>query len=393
MTDQPQNDGGQEQTATPEDTPKATTGFTYGTCRTDHKSGKYIRDDYRSTDYMKDEPYAARVKEVLERLGLPYPKDEEIFRGTHHDMLFLDSHGVVIRIGHTDIEDLMNPGILQPLGWIDDKEHPLEEKRDLPFTIALYPGIELLKHYLADDKHPTLVGDLDKLFSETGQGSSDVSENNTGVIRMLDDNGKEIGLKILLDSDNRYNASWGDKKKEKSSRFAAVKSSGSHKGEAMEVTLGSLFETAQNVTLYQRAFQLHQPLRNLFWRAFKDADNPSNEPNREARTAFWAECAAVTNRPKTVEMHDTATYRMSDGQVVRKQQEKPVEVILYRPWTGRDEDNVAQVRATLIANNLLKPAMRRMVQGDLFDANGAVINPQPPPRKHHFASVFKRIFR
>tara|TARA_R110002124_G_scaffold131387_2_gene293617 strand:- start:1425 stop:2606 length:1182 start_codon:yes stop_codon:yes gene_type:complete len=393
MADEGQNDTAQEQATVPDSAPKAATGFTYGKCRTDHKSGEYIRKDYRSTDYMKDEPYASRVKEVLERMGLPYPKDEEIFRGTHHDMLFLDSHGVVIRIGHTDIEDLMNPGILQPLGWIDDKAHPLEEKSELPFTIAVYPGIELYKHYIEDDNRPELVGDLEKLFSETGQGSSDVSENNTGVIRMLDDSGKAIGLKILLDSDNRYNGSWGDKKKEKSSRFAAAKLSGSHKGEAMEVTLGSVFEAAQGVTLYQRAFQLHQPLRNWFWRAFKDEDNPSSEPDTEARTIFWAECAAVTNRPKNIEMHDTATYRMSDGKVVRSQQKKTVEVVLYRPWTGQDEDNVAKVRATLVANNLLKPAIKQMLQGELFTEGGNAVNPEPPHRKHFFASAFRRMFR
>lgn len=389
MADEPQEEP-QEKSRTAH---REKSGFIYGKCRTDHKSGKYIREDYRSIDYMKDEPYAAHVKMLLERLGLPYPEDEEIFRGTHHDMLFLDSHGVVVRIGHTDIEDLMNPGILQPLGWIDDKDHPLKEDSALPFTVAIYPGIELYKQYMSDDNRPEMVGDLSNLFYETGQGSNDLSDNNTGIIRMLDDSGKEIGLQILLDSDNRYNASWGDKAKEKSSRFAAAKLSGSHKGEAMEVTLGSVFETAQRITLYQRAFQLHQPLRNLFWRAFKDADNPASDPDTEARDAFWAECAAVTNRPKNVELHDTATYRMSDGKIVRTPQRKEIEVILYRPWTGHEEDNVAKVRATLVANNLLKPVMKKMVQGELFNDSGNAADPQPPSYIHPFASVFRRMFR
>jgi len=355
MADEPQNDTAQAVA------PKAETGFKYGKCRTDHKTGDFIRSDYRSTDYMLDEPYASQVKAVLEQLGLPQPDENEVFRGTHHDMLFLDSHGVVVRIGPANIEDLMNPGIIQPLGWIDDKEHKINHGgKNMPFSIAIYPGIELYKHYIADPNRPELVGDLDTLFSETGQGTGDLHNDNIGIIRMLDEGGKEVGLKMLLDPDSNYNASRGEKGKEKSSRFAAAQLSGSNKGEAMEVTLGSVFEAAKNVPLYKRAFQMHQPLRNLFWRAFKGADNPGGAPDTEARTAFWAECAAVTNRPKQVALHDTATYRMSDGKVVRKKQEQPVEVVLYRPWTGKDEDNVAQVRATLIANNLLQPALKQM---------------------------------
>jgi len=372
--------------------PTQNSPFIYGKCRTDHKSGKYIRKDYRSTDYMKDEPFASHVKTVLESLGLPYPKDEEIFRGTHHDMLFLDSHGVVVRIGPTDVEDLMNPGIVQPLGWIDDRAHPLTEKRRLPFTIALYPGIELYKHYLADDNRPETVGDLDTLLHETGQGSSDLSDHNIGIIRVHDDNGKEVGLKMLLDSDNNFNYSFGDKKKEKRSLFASAQLSGSHKGEAMEVTLSSVFEAAKNIPLYKRAFQIHQPLRNLFWRAFKDTDNPGSAPNIEARAEFWAECANVTNRPKQVDLHDTATYRMSDGKVVRKKQEKPVEVVLYRPWTAKEEDDVAKVRAALVANNLLQPAMKQIkpAQGQL-DSNAE--NQRSSPAKRYLPSFFRRMFR
>ena len=44
-------------------------GFEYGWCYTDHKTGKTIREDFRKTDYLKDEPYATRVQAMLEQLG------------------------------------------------------------------------------------------------------------------------------------------------------------------------------------------------------------------------------------------------------------------------------------------------------------------------------------
>lgn len=327
--------------------------FKYGKCLTDHKSGNTIRSYYRSIDYMNDEPYASKVQEILEQLGLPLPKSDEIFRGTHHDMLFLDNHGVVLRIGPTDVQDLMNPGIVQPLGWIEDKELKLDHGGIVPFTVTVYPGIELYTHYLQDDKRPEVVGDLDTLFAETGQGSSDMSDENLGVIRLKEEDGTEVAVKMLLDADNKFNGTRSEKATEKNSHFSSVKQSGGHKGEAMEITLGSIFEAAKNVPLYKRAFQLHQPLRNLFWQAFKNADTPGVTPDIVTRDRFWQECAAVTNRPKTITLHETATYQMSDGKVTRSKQTKPVEVVLYRPWTGKDEDNVGKIRATLATNGVI----------------------------------------
>ncbi len=180
------------------------TPFSYGWCKTDHKQGKEIRWEYRTKDYMKDEPYAASVKAMLKKLGLPFPKSAQIFRGTHHDLLFLNTHGVVVRIGPTDVRDLMNPAILQPLGWLEDKNILIGK---VPLAVAIYPGIEQHNDWSKSASPPEAVGNLRKIFEKTGQRTVDVFPVNEGVIRILDDEGKEAAVEILLDSDNQFNAS------------------------------------------------------------------------------------------------------------------------------------------------------------------------------------------
>lgn len=189
------------------------TTFQYGGCKTDKKDGSSLRADFRDIDYFFDEPYAARVATMLEQMGLPQPEPEQIFRGTHHDMLFLDSHGVVLRIGPTDVEDLMNPAIVQPLGWIEDEEIavPIDNiyhnRGHAPLTVAIYPGIEHYNTFFTKADRPALVGDVEDFLKETGQGAADVNVYNMGIARVLDDTGEEVAVPLLLDADNEWNFS------------------------------------------------------------------------------------------------------------------------------------------------------------------------------------------
>ncbi|MGM0423103.1 MAG: hypothetical protein ACQEQL_08425, partial [Pseudomonadota bacterium] len=281
--------------------------FQYGWCYTDHKDGREIRDDFRGIDFFNDHPYAKRVERMLGQMGLPLPEEAQIFRGTHHDMLFLDSHGVVIRIGPLDVEDLMNPGILQPLGWLEDQSHKVQTdvltEQTAPLTVAIYPGIELYKNYLDDNQRPKSAGDLEDFLYLTGAGLGDVKGPNKGVIRLQDEKtGGEVAVEMLLDPDNTFNRSAPHTSSERSSIMERGKKAHKNKGDLMLHTLTETFKTAQNVSHWQRAFQLHQPLRNLFWQAFNDVKKSKDNPDPQKIQAFWDKCAAVTVSPERQKM-------------------------------------------------------------------------------------------
>ncbi|HRJ67661.1 MAG TPA: hypothetical protein PLW48_11040, partial [Alphaproteobacteria bacterium] len=288
--------------------------FEYGWCYTDHKTGKEIRKDYRTVDYMNDEPYATRVHAMLEQLGLPAPKGGEIFRGTHHDLLFLNSHGVVVRIGPQDIEDLINPGILQPLGWFEDGDNKIKHGgRELPLTVAIYPGIELSNQYYDAKQKPALAGSLYDILSATNQGTGDVcSEGNTGIIRVLDDDGQEVAVQLLVDADNEWNGASKDMRQKKTSHMreqsasAAQSQSGAQAGAAAPIskgdilfnTLSTVFNAVKNVRYWEKAYEVHQPLRHMFWEAFGDVPAVTGLPKADARARFCKNLPRVLNNSR-----------------------------------------------------------------------------------------------
>lgn len=326
-------------------------GFEYGWCYTDHKTGKEIRKDYRSIDYMNDEPYATRVHAMLDQLGLPKPQDGEIFRGTHHDLLFLNSHGVVLRIGPQDVEDLMNPGILQPLGWLEDTDNKVKVgKLDLPLTVAIYPGVELSSQYYDAKKKPALAGSLYDLLSATNQGAGDVcSPGNTGIIRVLDDDGKEVAVQLLVDADNEWNGASKNLREVRSSHLreqsgsAAQRPQDVGRGDILRNTLSAVFNAVQNVRYWEKAYEVHQPLRHMFWDAFGKMDAVTGLPDTPARQKFWETCAAVTNKPRAITLPVWQMQKDAAGNVSYQRQEIHVpHLVLYRPWTGAAADQIVQ---------------------------------------------------
>ncbi len=316
------------------------TPFAYGWCRTDHKPGKFIRRDFRNADYMNDEPYATEVRSMLRHLGLPYPKPEEIFRGTHHDLLFLDSHGVVVRIGPTDVQDLINPAILQPLGWLESKKIMADiVTKSTPLTVAVYPGIE---QYKAESQIER-IGNLPRVLEDTGQGTIDVGASNTGYIRVLDDNKAEVAVSVLLDSDNHWNGSSKElARKRQEALTVAAKFSG-NKADVMLLALREAFEDDAALHYRHRAFEMHQPLRRLFWAAFKspkpEAGKRRARPDRDARALFWESCARVTNNPQSAMMPLWHVTTDKKGKKTFHRQTACIpHLVLYRPWTGEAAD-------------------------------------------------------
>lgn len=346
------------------------TAFKYGWCTTDHKDGKEIRRYFRKHDYLKDEPYASRVKAMLEQLGLPIPETQEIFRGSHHDLLFINSHGVVVRIGPTDVEDMINPAILQPLGWLED---PKIMAGSASLTVAVYPGIELYKHWSENKKGAESVGDLRKILEATGQRDGDCHEDNIGIIRVLDDQQKEVAVEMLLDPDNKYNSSSGKLREQRTKKMAETEALLENKGDVLSATMQGIFDTASKIKYWQRAFEVHQPLRRLFWDAFKDVKKEGDKPDIAARSRFWESCARVTNNPTATIMPIWRTKRNFFGmkKFVREERFVP-HVVLYHPWTGEKADNAVQPIS-------IDPALKEKIRKEHSSLSQQSRNKNPEP--------------
>lgn len=354
--------------------------FQYGWCRTDHKTGKKIRDGWRhnNADFLNDEPYATRVHAMLDQLGLPKPQEHEIFRGTHHDLLFLNSHGVVLRIGPQEVDDLFNPGILQPLGWLEDKENTVQQDgKALPLTVAIYPGVELADQYHEAQHKPAMVGSLYELLSATQQGTGDIgTEGNTGIIRVMDDDGKEVAVQILVDADNSFNGASREMRSKTSSHMEAQRSTTAApgapigKGEALFNTLRTVFNAARNVKYWEKAFEAHQPLRQLFWDAFNDVPAVTGVPDADKCKKFWATCAAVTNTPAAVSLPLWKMSKDANGNMSFNREVINVpHMVLYRPWTGEDADRVIKPISQ-------SSGFRKAVAGAHYDVFGNTTQPQ-----------------
>jgi len=326
-------------------------GFEYGWCYTDHKTGKEIRKDFRKTDYLNDEPYATRVHAMLEQLGLPIPRAEEVFRGTHHDLLFLNSHGVVLRIGPLDAEELLNPGILQPLGWFEDKENVIDiGRRSLPLTVAIYPGVELDGQYDSAAQKPALAGSLYDILTATQQGVGDMeTQGNTGIIRVLDDDGREVAVRLLVDADNSYNGTNAKMREKKTTQMheqsgsTGTAEAPQGKGDVLFNTLCTVFNAVKNVRYWEKAYEAHQPLRHMFWDAFGGVEAVTGVPDVPAREKFWTTCAAAVNKPMEITLPVWQMKKDDAGKVSYERQELHVpHLVLYRPWTGQDADRIVQ---------------------------------------------------
>lgn len=302
-----------------EETVTKNTEFKYGWCHTDHKDGKKIRENWREIDYMQDASTADFVSKTLKMYGLPQPDlKNEVFRGTHHDLLFLDSHGVVLRIGPTNVEELVNPAIIQPLHWTDDKNSDI--------AIAIYPGIELYKNI---DKHDNSLGNLDDLRSATerfGNEDHDSSKHNAGFIRVMDNKGSEGALPIILDADAHFNKSTKQKPSLNKSKTKSSEKGVSHTN-ALEAIFNEQksnlidkdFNEAIDVGLYMQAFEYHQPIRRIFTRAFSEN---SNTPDPKLLNQAWQMIGNYHNHGYGIWKRPKKTIDASVAQAVKNQMKR-----------------------------------------------------------------------
>lgn len=291
-------------------------------------------------DYVQNSDTARFVSETLKKYGLPQPcVKSEVFRGRGHDLLFLDSHGVVIRIGPTNVSDLLNLGILQPIHWVDDENTAI--------TIAIYPGIELYKNI---NKHNSLfgnVGKLTRIIKAFGNNHHDNDARNCGVVNVYDKKGNERLLPIALDPDNHFLA----KTKKKPVVMRSNLYSDGHENIHMQKThieaiqtvyeeRKRLFNRCSYADLYMQAFEYHQPLRRAFGVFDKD-DISEIEKNRAWQMTknfrddgyqIWGSTRATPENPKGLIAKATTVFAK------RKNVQLPKRELLqtrrlHKPWS------------------------------------------------------------
>lgn len=299
--------------------------FEYGWCKTDHKDGRDINERWRTEDYVFGALHGRGVQDALVRLGLPMPDSEQVFRGTHHDLLFLNSHGVVVRIGPTDLDALTHPAILQPLGWADTKDPDVK--------VVLYPGIEHYLHaYPREQQAP--LSCLKQFMRQTDQQTGDVNAHNVGVIRTQINKREQI-VPVILDIDHKFN---GVGQEIVTARFAGTDLSGYERrlpSRTIERMMEGVSSTQSFGQSLQEAFYVHQPLRHLFWSAYQNGDMPDAARLQN----FWDRCQRALHRAERFIVHGWTQRRNQHGIDVWVKDEKLVEnMALYRPWTKAAKD-------------------------------------------------------
>lgn len=357
--------------------PNTKSDFTYGWCKTDHKDGRHIRKDFRSTDYVFDEPHATSVRQMLETMGLPMPEKQQVFRGTNHDLLFINSHGVVLRIGPTNVEDLIAPGILQPLGWLEDSANTIYKTRrgaPVPLAIVIYPGVELCPNMSLNPLGGNPEYAVADILKQSEQSSDDLCSQNMGRVRLKNALGVERPVPMMIDSDNKYNAPTNKMASRREAQFDVLRDAAHAAGLGLDtVILNTLTSVYNHVSSrWHRVFEVHQPLRHLFWRAFEDK-HISTVFDPVKRQTFWQACKAATQAGLSMEYPVWRSKQNPDGSLSFEREVIKASVGLYRSWTGMPTESPGFL-------NSIKKALVRHLKPETAKADIALTLRPTPPR-------------
>jgi len=303
----------------------------YGWCNTEsHKDGFEIREDFTRSDYVFDKNYRAFTEEAFDNLSLPFPDVDVVYRGTSHDMLFLNSHGLVVRIGPADVEKMINPYLLQPIGWYADTKYTVGNKRmnlidnyeKFPLGVSVYPGVDLISKKFRDvARAMSACSDLAYNIRHTGQNSQEVNINNAGIITIDSGESSERRILVQLDVDNHYNGPRGGITSRREYQLYKNSEELDNKADAIDVTLKGIY--APHVSKdYIDGVEVHQPLRHKFWEACYNGDKFT--PGR--LKPLWDECAEILlNGAKEMSL----PVFSNDNSFLK---EKNVKVYLNNPW-------------------------------------------------------------
>ncbi len=307
---------------------------TYGECLTFEKLEGDTDAETRGLNYMHSEPYASSISKMLDTLMLPPP--DKILRGKFHDLLFLNSHGAVVKVGGTNIDDLVNPAILQPLMWLQDDGHQFNFDRfgltnsvPLPLTVAVYGGMEHLIN-----KDWGVVDEVESFLKQTDQLHHDVIFSNIGLANI-----NEKQEAVLLDADNLCNRSKKDLIRKREVHSGHISRHFNNKADIIDVTMQELFGHL-DIAKKMEVFYAHHPIRQKFGAAFKDKNNPDKDKLRAA----WGMAADRTNNPKLIECSVIEVNRNKGGKARFVRKEKVVETVLHTSWITPIEEQRAALK-------------------------------------------------
>jgi len=267
--------------------------FNYGWCYTDQKKdGRVFWGISRYYEYSYSPQFHATTKKLFEELALPMPKKEEFFHGTYSDIAFVDSHGLVVRVGPAKLGNVINPLILQPIGWRSLKD----------ITVSIYPGIEIAEHiypwetYPRDEKrnYHEKLQDFSCKMEASGCSYSDGYGYNMGVIRTPDEQGNENkDTLVILDPDDKTFSSTKEINNERKLAIEDNIKKFTNNSDIIAATIYDVFGDKEILQDNIKAFEKHQPLRRDFWNACMGIN-----PNKEKLEALWDRCAELVNNPQ-----------------------------------------------------------------------------------------------
>lgn len=287
----------------------------YGWCYTDHKKGRDIRPFYRDVDYVFGEKYSSEAQKLIGELMLPIPNLEEVYRGTYNDMLLADSHAFTVRIGNIDIEKLINPFFLQPIGWIQSDN----------VTVALYPGVERSEQvYKTPDSFCKAGEEFKAKMAKADTEHKDKFFYNTGVIQVQSKKKLE-DVVVVIDTDNSAIGLSKEIEEKKSEVWKRNCSIFNNKADALAATIYEVYGDKKCVQSNIRAFEKHQSLRRRFF----DACDGSSVLNKAKLGKLYDTCYEMVDNPKSF----TCPTWKKEGNL-----HKPADIIvnntkLYNSWT------------------------------------------------------------
>lgn len=280
--------------------------FDYGWCYADYREPGVDKRDDGAEGLVYALGTRGAIADMFKTLGLPIPDEEEVYRGRQGDMVFLNSHNLVIKVlSKFDPLEFTNPGIAQPLGWLHDETTRV--------TMAIYPGLKLLArdpkfaaHYHKQQlKGKTRRGKQPKreemsklalMIDSAGNEPRDVRvAHNIGLIPALSSLGREeLGLS-LIDTDTRFNARSSLHRNQEPRPRADLHPS--QQASAMHAILDQLLteleekrdvSDAFNLNDYRQMGRYHAPLRRAFSMMFTGGDGQAlDKPDSKRLDNFW----------------------------------------------------------------------------------------------------------
>ncbi len=303
----------------------------YGWCYTDREGKDATKIRTQDCEPVRPDFFLAEQERdftthFFELFGLPLPDNNDIYRGNSQDLLFLDDYGLVVRTGPLDVVDLINPGVLQPLYWM-----PHGEKGHV---IAIYPGVQLLDHFLDNVSRNLVIYNLADFLYETGQNSMDIhTKGNIGLVH---------DVPVVIDLENQMFGTRIELKQRKQDTYRVYRDAGLKPADAIRQTMVELYGDNSCFDKWIKTFDFFQPIRDQLYNAL---NMRSADMRRNRLALFYDRCKKLTQRPEKVLTKNWSQTIRNRQKIWQVSEPKESKIALYRPWTGSPKDNQSKTLA------------------------------------------------